>query len=120
MSTANRLLVAMAGTFGVVGVIEPHVPHVGTPLSPLDTAHGLVMAVLLFSWCRADAAARGLRPPAAAPILVALIAIVGVPYYFIRVLPFPRALAAIGKSLLFFLMLLVVYFVCYFLSVKVS
>jgi apolipoprotein N-acyltransferase len=121
MSTAQRLVVAMGGMFAVAGVLEPHVAHPGTTLSPVGTAHTLVMAVLLFAWCKADAAARGIRPPPAAPLLVALIAIVGVPYYFFRVLPTARAaLAAIGKALLFFVLLLVVYAACFLLSTKLT
>ncbi len=118
--TRQRLIVAMGGMFAVAGVLEPHVAHPGTTLSPVGTAHTLVMAVLLFAWCRADAAARGIRPPPAAPLLVALMAIVGVPYYFFKVLPAARALVAIGKALLFLLLLLVVYAACFFLSTKLA
>jgi hypothetical protein len=120
LSKANRLLVAMGGTSAVVGVIEPHVSQVGTPFSPLVTAYTVVMAILLFTWCRADASARGVPVPAAAPILVALFAVVGVPYYYFRVLPFSRALSAIGKAVLFFLLLIVLQGVCYVVSSRTS
>jgi hypothetical protein len=120
MSTTNRLLVAMGGTSAVVGVLEPHVSHGGTPVSPLVTVYTLVMAILLFSWCKADASARGIAVPAAAPILVGLIAIVGVPYYYFRVLPFGRALNAIGKSALFFLLLIILQSVCFLVSSRTT
>jgi hypothetical protein len=113
MTTAHRLLVVMGVTFAVVGVLAPHLPEPsGTPLSPLGTAHALVMAMPLFSWCKADAAARGIRPPAAAQLLVGIFARVGVPYYFLRTLPFSRALGAIGKAILFLLLLSVISVVC--------
>ena len=120
MSTAQRLVVAMGGMFAVAGVLEPHVPHPGTALSPVGTAHTIVMAVLLFAWCRADAAARGIRAPIGAPLLVALIAIVGVPYYFFRILPTSRALLASAKALGFFVLLLVLYAGCFLLSTKLA
>jgi apolipoprotein N-acyltransferase len=110
----------MGGTSAVVGVLQPHVSQGGAPLSPLVTGYTLVMAILLFSWCRADASARGIAVPSAAPILVALLAIVGVPYYYFRVLPFGRALSAIGKSVLFFLLLIVLQGVCSFVSARTS
>lgn len=120
MTTANRLLVAMGGVSAVVGVLEPHVPHVDTGLSPLVTAYTLTMAILLFTWCRADAAARGIAVPPAAPILVALVAIIGVPYYFFRALPFGRAASATGKAVAFLLLLIVLQAFCSFLSTKVT
>lgn len=116
MITAQRLVVAMGGMFAIAGVLEPHVAHAATPLSSVGTAHTLVMAALLFLWCKADAAGRGIRPPTGAPLLVALIAIVGVPYYFFKVLPTSGALIAIGKAALLFLLLLVVYAACFLLS----
>ena len=120
MTTANRLLVAMGGISAVVGVLEPHLPHVEGPLSPLVAAYTLVMATLLFAWCKADASNRGIAVPAAAPILVALLAIVGVPYYFFRVLPFGRAVSAIGKAILFFVFLIILQGVCNFVSARIT
>lgn len=120
MTTANRLLVAMGGTSAVVGVLEPHVSHAGTSLSPLVTAYTLIMAILLFTWCRTDAADRGIVAPTAAPILVALLAIVGVPYYFFKELPFDRALRATGKAVMFFLLLIVLQGFCSFISARLA
>jgi hypothetical protein len=117
--TVNRLLVAMGGISAVVGVLEPHVSQPGSPLSPLVAAYTLVMAILLFTWCKADAAARGIAVPAAAPILVALIAVIGVPYYFFRTMPFGRALSATGRAVLFFFLLIVLQGVCAFVSGRV-
>jgi hypothetical protein len=120
LTTANRLLVAMGGTSAVVGVLEPHVSQVGAPLSPLAIGYTLTMAVLLFTWCKADAAKRGIVAPVAAPILVALLAIVGVPYYFFKTLPFDRALRATGKALIFFLLLIVLQGFCSFASARLA
>ena len=119
-NTAQHLLVAMGGMSAVAGVLEPHVPNPGSPFSPVFTGYTLVMSVLFFFWCRADAAARGIRPPPAAPLIVALIAIVGVPYYYMKVLPLSRALIAIGKAALFSLLLGVINAACLYLSTQLS
>jgi hypothetical protein len=52
--------------------------------------------------------------------LVALVAIIGVPYYFFRALPFGRAASATGKAVAFLLLLIVLQAFCSFLSTKVT
>jgi hypothetical protein len=84
MRTDRWLVVAMAMSCVIAGVVEPFVPHAGAPMNAVGVAHTLVLAVLLFAWCKAHANANGIYPPARAPILVAVISFVGLPYYFIR------------------------------------
>jgi hypothetical protein len=50
-------------------------------------------AVLLFAWCKADATHRGIEPPNGAALLVGLFALIGIPYYYFRILPPLRAAA---------------------------
>jgi hypothetical protein len=49
-------------------------------------------AILLFSWCKADCARRAISPPGGAALLVAGAAVIGIPYYYFRILPPFRAL----------------------------
>jgi hypothetical protein len=49
--------------------------------------------VLLFAWCKADATHRGIEPPNGAALLVGLFALIGIPYYYFRILPPLRAAA---------------------------
>jgi hypothetical protein len=56
-------------------------------------------AVLLFAWCKADAHSRSIAPPPGASVLVAMVAIVGVPYYFLRALPLRKAVISIARAL---------------------
>jgi len=61
--------------------------------SPLtaSTLLGLPMAIFLFMWCKADTSERQVPPPPAATVLVGLAAPLGIPYYFLRALPWRQA-----------------------------
>jgi len=85
----------------VASLVEPHLPNAGQSLNAVTVAHSFVVAVLLFAWCKADAASRGITPPAASPVLVAFVAPIGVPYYFIRSMSWRAAAIAILKAVLF-------------------
>jgi hypothetical protein len=52
-----------------------------------------------------------MSPPPGAPLLVALIAPIGLPYYFFRAFQWRIALAALGKSVLVMILSLSLYFV---------
>ena len=57
--------------------------------------------------CTADAAHRGIEPPTGAPLLVALFALVGIPYYYyFRILPPLRATAHAAAALVVLVFLL--------------
>jgi apolipoprotein N-acyltransferase len=103
MTTDRWILVAILASFLLVGLIEVHMPHAGQFYSEAGTAHMFVLAVLLFMWCRADAERRGIKPPTAAPLLVAAVSLIGVPYYFFRTLPWRKAMLACLKALGFIL-----------------
>jgi hypothetical protein len=76
--------------------------------------------MLLFSWCKADAFARGIPTPAGASLLVALFAPVGVPYYLFRTWPWRAALRAIGKALAFYGLVTVLYVGCFYCSARIG
>jgi hypothetical protein len=120
VSAANRLLLVIAATFAGAGVLEPHFPRPGEPFNEISLAQSIAFAVLLFAWCKADAASRSIRPPRGAPILVALVAPIGVPYYFFRTRPGRTALRDIGKAVIFFGILCALYYGCYYLSARVT
>jgi hypothetical protein len=86
------------------GVLNACVRSSGDDSRVVTAATLFPYAAILFAWCRADAKHRGIRPPTGAPLLVGLVALVGVPYYFYRILPPGKAtlrvLAAIGIFIL--------------------
>jgi hypothetical protein len=86
-----------------MGVLDALVPEArAQPFGEFDVGKGILVAALLFAWCKADAAERGISPPKGAPVLVALFPPVGVPYYFLRTRPWRAAAVSILKAFLFF------------------
>jgi len=57
---------------------------------------------LIYWWCRFDIFERGLEYPGGAPLLAAFFAPIGVPAYFFRTRPWPRALGATCLAVLFY------------------
>ena len=101
MTRDRILLLAIAATWLVGGFIEPFTPSFGQPYNEATLPHAVVLSVLLFAWCKSHAATLGVVPPMGAPLLVGLIAPVGIPYYFFLAFSWRRALLAMGKTLLF-------------------
>jgi hypothetical protein len=102
MARDRLLLVIMAVSWLVVGLVEPFTPSYGEFYNEASLPHAVVLAILLFSWCKAHAAAIGRTPPVGAPFLVALFSPIGVPYYFFRSFPWRPALGGVVKAVLFF------------------
>jgi hypothetical protein len=95
-------LIAIAILFTGAGAVLPHLRDAGDERG-LSFLLSIVCAVLLFIWCKAHASARGIDPPAAAALLVGLIAPIGVPYYFFRSMPWSAASWATVKAIVYFL-----------------
>lgn len=61
-------------------------------------------AILMFTWCKADCAQRAITPPGGAALLVAYVALIGIPYYYFRIL---TPLKALGYVLCAYLVLFI-------------
>src|SRR5262245_32942860 len=110
MVTREQLIVgAFIATWPIAGFVEPFTPGYGRVQNEVSLIHTFVLAILLFAWCKAHAAARGITPPTAAPLLVAVIAPIGLPYYLFRAFPWRTAIASLGKSLLVVLLCVLLY-----------
>ena len=104
MTRDRWLLVLLVATWPVAGLLEPFAPSYGEQVhNEVSLVHVLALAVLLFAWCKAHASVQGIAPPVGAPLLVALLAPIGLIYYFFRAFPWRSASAGLGKSLLVFL-----------------
>ncbi len=55
--------------------------------------------MLLFAWCKADAAKRAIKAPPAAPLIVGIFALIGVPYYFFSTMPRRQAVISLFFAL---------------------
>jgi hypothetical protein len=71
----------MICVWAIAGLVEPHLPDASQPLNLVALCQSLAMTVLLFGWCKSHAQVRSVKPPAAAPLLTALVAPIGLPYY---------------------------------------
>jgi hypothetical protein len=105
----------LALVFGFLGVFEPHLPAQGNMDGSL-VAQAIVMTMLLFHWCKAHASHNSIKPPFGAPLLVALITPIGLPYYAIRGYGFWKGMRLIGLSFLTYLGWAILYGVCFEIS----
>lgn len=84
MRPDRSLVLVMALVWLLAGVVEPHLPNAGQPVNATSVVQTILLAVLLYAWCKAHATAHQVNPASGAPLLVAVIPPVGVPYYFIQ------------------------------------
>jgi hypothetical protein len=98
MKRAALPLVAIAVLFTAMGALLPHLSDASEGRG-LNFILSVACSVLLFVWCKADAAARGIDPPSPSALLVGLLAPVGVPYYFFRSMAWPAACWATVKAI---------------------
>jgi apolipoprotein N-acyltransferase len=95
----------MFGVSAVLGVLQAFVRAQHQDLRIVTLISMFTFAPLLFAWCKADAASRAITPPPAAPLLVGIFALVGVPYYFLKALPIRQARSAIALAAGLFLLM---------------
>ncbi|MFC0682924.1 hypothetical protein ACFFGH_34280 [Lysobacter korlensis] len=103
--TRDRFILALlVSTWPVAGLVEPLAPsYRQQPIhNEVALVHMLVLALLLFAWCKAHASVHGVKPPVASPLLVALFAPVGLAYYFFRAFTWRRALRSMASAVLVF------------------
>lgn len=91
MSQRTVLVIAVLVLSTGIGVFEAYLARHHIDLRVATVASLFPFAILLFAWCKADASQRRIEPPPAAALLVGSFALIGIPYYFFRVLPPLRA-----------------------------
>lgn len=92
MKRPTLILIVFALTFFIDGLFQPLVPP--QHMRAVALAHGLVIGVLCYLWCKADAFARGSVPPGRSALWAGVFPIIGVPAYFFRTRP--RGAAVLG------------------------
>ncbi|HEX7868095.1 MAG TPA: rard protein [Variovorax sp.] len=108
MNRPRRVLVALALSFVVAGVLSPIVPQMaGKPYSVIDVIHSLLIGALCYTWCRADGLVRGVLPPGRSALVAGVFPPLGVPLYFLRTRPFLKALVATLGAIAFLVMCVV-------------
>jgi hypothetical protein len=91
-SRRTAIIIALLLLSGVAGLLQGYLGYIGQDARISVAVTIFPFAGLLLAWCKADAAHRGISPPDGAPLLVAIFALVGIPYYFFKVLAPGRAI----------------------------
>lgn len=107
MPRHRLLLVLLGATFFAAGLIEPFTSRPGDLHSPLSFLHMAAIAVLLYMWCRADAAARNASPRNGSALLAAIFPPLGVPFYLFQSRPWRKALLGVGLAIALLMLFLV-------------
>lgn len=107
--TTRKLLLYMAAVWVFSGVADAllHVSPYGP--SPLGIVQWWVTGVLLYRWCRTFSERVGVEPWFGVPVLVALLAPVGLPVYLFQVLPAKRATLAMFSAIAILVVMLLLY-----------
>jgi hypothetical protein len=95
MRNASVILYALAITFVIDGALGALAPQHERGLA---LAHGLVIGIACYMWCRAEAAARGSSPPGRSALWAGVLPIAGIPIYFFRTRPAGRAALGTAKA----------------------
>ena len=107
MSHPRTFVVAMFGVSASLGVLQAYVRAQHQDFRIVTVISLFTFAPLLFAWCKADATSRAIALPPAAPLLVAMFALVGVPYYFLKSLPLRQAAVSIALAAGLFVLMMV-------------
>jgi len=105
MTKPHLLLVLIAASFLVGGLVEPFFPHAGQPFNGVSTVQNIIVAILGFAWCKAHASSRRITAPSGSGLFVALFAPIGVPVYFFRSMPWRTVSIATLKAIAYFVVL---------------
>ena len=98
-------IVALNVGYAILGQVWVwfYMPDGNTPVAmrlAIPAYWAALLGILLF-WCRADATDRRLGIPIGQLIIMSLLFPIGVPHYFFRTYPLPRALAHTGLAIAF-------------------
>jgi hypothetical protein len=119
MKSSHKPLAILAGAHVVIGAVAPFLTQRPSGDRSLNFVMAIIYAICLFTWSKADAAERSVKP-GGAPILIALASPIGLPYYFFRTMPARQALLAIAKALGLFLLMIALYILAAFASLMLG
>ena len=98
MPRTNKLLLLLALSFAVDGLLQPFVPQ--QALRGVVLLHGVLIGVFCYLWAKAEAAERNSVAPGRSALWAGIFPLLGVPIYFWRTRPPGAASLAIGKATL--------------------
>ena len=92
MSRPGAVVAGFFATCAALGVFQAFLRIRAVDLRVASVCGLFSLAILLFTWCKADCAHRAITPPPGATLLVSGVALIGIPYYYFRILPPLKAL----------------------------
>lgn len=98
MKRSNLVLVILFASFLLSATLEHFLPPKHLQASAM--AHGLVIAVLCYCWCRAESLERHVNPPGRSALWAGLFPLIGVPIYMFRTRSAKRGFIGSGKAFL--------------------
>jgi hypothetical protein len=116
MKTSNKILLAFFFSFAFAGAAEGLAPVNAEWLFAFSIFHMFLISIMLFSWCGAHAKENQIIPPSGAKLLVAFIAPIGVPYYFLGRYGMKQGLFKTVKSILFYALCIGIYSGLFYVS----
>ncbi|WP_299696306.1 hypothetical protein [Hydrocarboniphaga sp.] len=109
MKRSTVVLIVVALTYILGGLVEPFVPNPGQPFNEATLVQNLLSAILGFTWCKLHTSERGIEAPAGSALFVGLFAPLGVPLYFFRSMPWKKAATSTLKAVGFLVLILVLF-----------
>jgi len=104
MRKSNKLLIVLALSFVIFGIVEAE-------LRPADLSliHGTIIAILVFMWCHAHASENGISSSSGYRLMAVFLPPIGVPLYFYRFYGFKSGSIKMAKAVAFAIVLLALY-----------
>ena len=107
MNKPNHYLIAIALSFVVSGIIEPLVSM--NNQQGIVMGHILVLAILMFGWCKSHCKYSGFKEPKSSALMCGLLGIIGVSIYFFRVFGAKKGFLKTLFALVFVILCAVLY-----------
>ena len=108
MKSSHKVVLGIIISFVISAIADSYFLYVNNVKDISFLAHSLVVAVLLFTWCKAHARENDIESIGQKPLLCALVGFIGVPYYAFKCYGLKSGGVLIAKG---FLMLILVTFI---------
>ena len=107
MNKPNYYLIAIALSFVALGIIEPLVSM--NNKQGVVMGHILVLAILMFGWCKSHCKYSGFKEPKGSALLCGLLGIIGASIYFFRTSGAKKGFISTFFALIFIIFCVVLY-----------
>ena len=103
MPRTKKVLLLLAISFGLDGLVQPFVPPQN--VSGVLLVHAVLIGVLCYMWAKAEAAERNAVAPGRSALWAGIFPLLGIPAYFFRTRPLAAASLGTGKAVMLIVVL---------------